>query len=485
MRVIRIVALAGSFVICSLLAFSPALAQVDIAISVDVEPPPLPVYDQPPIPEPGYLWVPGYWAWDDDTGYYWVPGTWVLPPEPALLWTPGYWGWNDGVYVFHEGYWGPQIGFYGGVAYGFSYDGVGYEGGYWRDGAFFYNRSVNNISNVLITNVYNKTVVVNNVTNVSYNGGTGGTTAQPTAQQIAAANEHHVAATAAQTQNVQAAAKDPALSLNHNQGHPTVAATTHAAQFGGAGVIAAHPGKPVAAIAPQGHTIRAATTPGNAATAPGGKVGPAAATPGTKTTAPGNAATTPSGNPPSGAVVPPGSKVGPGNAATGPSNAAIGPGNNPVPEIKEHKKGSAGTGATPGAAQPSTPLSMSTQVAPPVARRLEPGLARRARRCRAMRFTRRRRRSRGRRLRRHRTRQYHRRRLHRTRPHHRLHRRTWPPHRRHRSASLPLRRRHDRSRRRAPRRLLPKSALRINPSAERGACYIVKDANGPAVAYPF
>ena len=349
MRVIRIVALAGSFVICSLLALSPARAQVDIAISVDVEPPPLPVYDQPPIPEPGYLWVPGYWAWDDDTGYYWVPGTWVLPPEPALLWTPGYWGWNDGVYVFHEGYWGPQIGFYGGVAYGFSYDGVGYEGGYWRDGAFFYNRSVNNISNVLITNVYNKTVVVNNVTNVSYNGGTGGTTAQPTAQQIAAANEHHVAATAAQTQNVQAAAKDPALSLNHNQGHPTVAATTHAAQFGGAGVIAAHPGKPVAAIAPQGHTIRAATTPGNAATAPGGKVGPAAATPGTKTTAPGNAATTPSGNPPSGAVVPPGSKVGPGNAATGPSNAAIGPGNNPVPEIKEHKKGSAGTGATPGA----------------------------------------------------------------------------------------------------------------------------------------
>ena len=295
MRVIRTVALTVSFVICSLLALSPARAQVDIAISVDVEPPPLPVYDQPPIPEPGYLWVPGYWAWDDDTGYYWVPGTWVLPPEPALLWTPGYWGWNDGVYVFREGYWGPQIGFYGGVAYGFGYDGVGYEGGYWRDGAFFYNRSVNNISNVSITNVYNKTVVVNNVTNVSYNGGTRGTTAQPTPQQIAAANEHHVAATAAQTQNVQAAAKDPALSLNHNQGHPTVAATTHAAQFGGAGVIAAHPGKPVAAIAPQGHTIKAAITPGNAATTPGGKVGPAATTPGAKTTAPGNAATTPSG----------------------------------------------------------------------------------------------------------------------------------------------------------------------------------------------
>ena len=77
-----------------------------------------------------------------------------------------------------------------------------------------------------------------------------------------------MATTAAQKQNLQAAAKDPALSLNHNQGHPTVAATAHAAQFGGAGVIAAHPGKPVAAIAPQGHTIKAATPPGHAAATP-------------------------------------------------------------------------------------------------------------------------------------------------------------------------------------------------------------------------
>ena len=182
MHAIRKLALAVSIAISSVVALTPARAQVFVDIQVDLAPPPLPVYDQPPIPDDGYLWVPGYWAWDDDIGYYWVPGTWVLPPSPGLLWTPGYWGWDDGVYIFHAGYWGPQIGFYGGVYYGFGYDGVGYEGGYWRNGAFFYNRTVNNITNVTVVNVYSRTVVVNNVTNVSFNGGSGGLIGTPDAR---------------------------------------------------------------------------------------------------------------------------------------------------------------------------------------------------------------------------------------------------------------------------------------------------------------
>ena len=292
MSVIRTLALAVSLIVCSLLGFSPARAQgdVDVNISVDVEPPPLPVYDQPPIPDTGYLWVPGYWAWDDDTGYYWVPGTWVLPPEPELLWTPGYWGWDDGVYVFHAGYWGPQIGFYGGVVYGFGYDGVGYEGGYWRGGAFYYNRTVNNFGGVRITNVYSKTVVVNNVTNVSFNGGAHGTTARPTPEQIAAGNQRHLPATAEQTRHAEASAHDPALSLNNNHGHPTIAATARAGEFRGQGVIAAHPGQPVAAVLPQGHRR---VVPGKPQTGQGNKPGPqfqerkgnAGATPGPGNTA--------------------------------------------------------------------------------------------------------------------------------------------------------------------------------------------------------
>jgi WXXGXW repeat (2 copies) len=42
-------------------------AEDSTGIAVDIAPPPLPVYDQPPIPAPGYIWTPGYWAWNDDT----------------------------------------------------------------------------------------------------------------------------------------------------------------------------------------------------------------------------------------------------------------------------------------------------------------------------------------------------------------------------------------------------------------------------------
>ena len=56
---------------------------VAIGLSITVAPPVLPVYVQPPVPGPNYIWAPGYWAWGD-YDYYWVPGTWVLAPTPGL-----------------------------------------------------------------------------------------------------------------------------------------------------------------------------------------------------------------------------------------------------------------------------------------------------------------------------------------------------------------------------------------------------------------
>jgi len=214
-----------------------AQAYVSVGISVGFAPPPLPVYSQPPIPGPGYIWTPGYWAWDgDDEDYYWVPGAWVLAPEPGLLWTPAWWGWDNGVYLFHTGYWGPEVGFYGGVPYGFGYTGFGYEGGYWEHNRFFYNRTVNNITNVNIVNVYNRPVTRNTFTHVSFNG-PGGVTARPTPQQMAAERARHFAPTQIQVRHQQLAARDPVQRASRNHGAPPIAATVKPASFKGPGVV--------------------------------------------------------------------------------------------------------------------------------------------------------------------------------------------------------------------------------------------------------
>ncbi len=230
----RLYALVSLLPALAVISPAPSYAQI---VSITIAPPVLPVYVQPAIPAPGYIWTPGYWAWGDE-GYFWVPGTWVLPPAVGLLWTPGYWGWRDGIYAWNAGYWGPTVGFYGGVNYGFGYGGVGYEGGAWRGGVFAYNRTVNNFGTVNITNVYNKTVIVNN-NRVAFNGGTGGLTARPTALEEAAMHQQHVAATAMQTQHEHTASttRENLASVNH--GAPTVAATSKPGEFSGRGVVGA------------------------------------------------------------------------------------------------------------------------------------------------------------------------------------------------------------------------------------------------------
>ena len=224
------------FMVVAAVTPTPSFA-VDIGISIRVGPPPLPVYDQPLCPGPGYIWTPGYWAYDPTDGYYWVPGTWVEPPEPGLLWTPGYWGWSDGLFSWHAGYWGPHVGFYGGVDYGFGYTGSGYEGGYWRGREFFYNRSVNNVNVTKVTNVYNRTVVNNvNVTRVSYNGGPNGLKARPTSGEMAAEHERHVAATSPQLHQRSLARQDRSQFASVNHGKPTVMASARPGDFHGGNV---------------------------------------------------------------------------------------------------------------------------------------------------------------------------------------------------------------------------------------------------------
>jgi hypothetical protein len=209
---------------------TPARA-LDIGVSVGIAPPPLPVYVQPACPGLGYMWTPGYWAWDADINdYYWVPGAWVEAPEVGLYWTPPYWGWANGNYVFNAGYWGPSIGFYGGVNYGYGYNGYGYYGGYWNHDHFYYNREVNNVANIRASYAYSKEVA-DNRSRVSFNGGNGGTNLRATNAQLAAAHQHHIRATTAQRSEVRAAKADPSQRFAANHGTPAVTGTPRAGDY--------------------------------------------------------------------------------------------------------------------------------------------------------------------------------------------------------------------------------------------------------------
>jgi hypothetical protein len=131
--------------------------------------PPENLQEVPPAEQPagaGIVWVPGYWAWDQDRNdfvwvsgcwrnappnTYWVPGHWLqagngwewiggfwkpvasqpqqeieylpappapmevdppgAPPQPNQVWVPGCWFWDQGHYVPRHGYWiAQQIG---------------------------------------------------------------------------------------------------------------------------------------------------------------------------------------------------------------------------------------------------------------------------------------------------------------------------------------------------------------------------------------
>ncbi len=268
-----------------ILAFSPALF-AQISFSITVAPPPIPVYTQPVCPDPDYMWTPGYWAWDED-GYYWVPGTWVPVPQPGLLWTPGYWGWDNGYYVWHDGYWAPQVGFYGGVDYGYGYFGQGFGGGEWRGNHFFYNAAVMHVDRSRINYVYvNKTVIVNRTNNfVSYNGGPGGIHAAPTPAQLKVTQERHIQRTSEQTRQQTLAAHNPQLFAKNNRGKPAVAATVKPGDFSPKYVVPAK--APGGKVNPETLKASAKSMPPPAKTA----THPGKATPGAPQPARPNAAT--------------------------------------------------------------------------------------------------------------------------------------------------------------------------------------------------
>ena len=203
----------------------PTISHAQVAVSITLAPPAIPVYVQPACPVEGYLWTPGYWAWGS-AGYYWVPGVWIAPPHVGLLWTPGYWGFVGGVYAWRPGYWGPHVGFYGGINYGFGYGGVGFVGGAWRGGVFAYNTAVVHVNETVVHNVYVDRTVINNTTVVnrtSFNGA-GGVMARPTGEEQVAMREQHIQPTTDQVSHQMSASHDHTMLASENHGMPQHAA---------------------------------------------------------------------------------------------------------------------------------------------------------------------------------------------------------------------------------------------------------------------
>jgi Domain of unknown function (DUF4124)/WXXGXW repeat (2 copies) len=268
--------------------FEPA---VDLDMRTAEAPPPLLIDVQPPCAQEGYLWTPGYWAWGGE--YHWMAGAWVRPPQVGVLWTPGYWEFAGPFYVFHPGYWGPHIGFYGGINYGFGYGGVGFLGGRWVGNSFAYNRTVNNLDASVIHNTYSETVSNNAVRNrVSYNGGSGGITAAASAQERAAAAEPHLPPATSQRQVMQRAAASlpPAMVVTriHTTSSAPPVARAHGAVAPPAPAPASAAATAAAAVTPtKTNRPSVAHTPRNMpAQAEGAEDAPAAAKTGAKPTKP-------------------------------------------------------------------------------------------------------------------------------------------------------------------------------------------------------
>jgi hypothetical protein len=86
------------------IAYDPTLGPI---ISVE---PPEPIDELPPefMPEgENVIWIPGYWAWDEErSDFIWISGLWRSAP-PDHEWAPGYWYTVEGGYQWIPGGWLP------------------------------------------------------------------------------------------------------------------------------------------------------------------------------------------------------------------------------------------------------------------------------------------------------------------------------------------------------------------------------------------
>jgi len=67
-------------------------------------PPPLRAEVVGTAPGPGFVWIQGYWGWNNGR-YDWVPGRWDRPPRGRNHWQAGRWEQHGQQYRYHPGRW--------------------------------------------------------------------------------------------------------------------------------------------------------------------------------------------------------------------------------------------------------------------------------------------------------------------------------------------------------------------------------------------
>ncbi|MBS1801074.1 MAG: YXWGXW repeat-containing protein [Acidobacteria bacterium] len=114
---------------------APAFGQISVYIGTP--PPPIRYETPPPMPEVGYVWMPGYWA-PYGGRYVWAPGRWSRPPYYGAAWRQGGWDHDGRGWRYREGYWDRRGDYDGprGHAYGhykYKDKGRGHGHGHDRD----------------------------------------------------------------------------------------------------------------------------------------------------------------------------------------------------------------------------------------------------------------------------------------------------------------------------------------------------------------
>lgn len=55
-------------------------------------------------PGPNYIWLKGYWKWENSR-WAWSNGHWAIRPHASAVWHPGHWDAKEHGWVWVEGHW--------------------------------------------------------------------------------------------------------------------------------------------------------------------------------------------------------------------------------------------------------------------------------------------------------------------------------------------------------------------------------------------